>query len=78
MPDPSVVRCICPIAIGIQVLGAPNIFIVVLNVVAKSLSQVALAIVDPFIQRVFRQCRRKFPITSVVAVNYELCRSTVT
>jgi hypothetical protein len=48
-PDPTVVACICPIAISIEIFGAPNIAIVVLNVIAQSLSQIMLAFFHPVV-----------------------------
>ena len=46
-PDPTIVRHIRPIAISIEIFSAPNVFIIVLNVVMRSLGQIALAIIHP-------------------------------
>src|SRR6266496_1550572 len=46
-PDPAILRRIGPIAISVKFFGPPNVLVIVLDVVAQSLSQVAFAIVDP-------------------------------
>jgi hypothetical protein len=48
-PDPAVVVCIYPIAISVEIFGAPEVVIVVLDVITKTLGQVALAIVNPVV-----------------------------
>jgi hypothetical protein len=48
-PNPAVVVRVCPVAIGVEIFGAPNVAVVILNVIAKTLGQVPLAIVNPVV-----------------------------
>ena len=53
-PDPAVVGRVSPIAVCVEVFGTPNVFIIVLGVVTKTLSKVTLAVVYPFVDCVAR------------------------
>ena len=46
-PDPAVVVRVGPVAIGIEIFRTPNVVIVVLNIVAKTLGQVSFATRQP-------------------------------
>ena len=43
-PDPAVIVCLGPIAVGFELFGAPNRFVEVLNVVFEPLRQVLFAV----------------------------------
>ena len=48
-PDPAIVIRVGPIAIGIQIFGAPHVAVVILNVVTQALREIVLAPVDPVV-----------------------------
>jgi len=66
-PDPAVVGRVSPIAVCVEIFGAPNVFIIVLGVVTKTLGQVTLAIVHPFVDCVARCVGNELPVARVVA-----------
>src|ERR1043166_732985 len=49
LPDPAVVGGVTPVAVGIKIFGAPNVAIVILNVVTQTFSQIMFALVDPIV-----------------------------
>ena len=69
-PNPTVVRCIAPITKGIEIFCAPNVFVVVLNVVTESLCEIALPIIYPVIDWIERRIGNKLPVARVVARDY--------
>jgi hypothetical protein len=70
-PDPAVVVHVGPAAIGIEVFGAPNIIVIVLNVITKTLGQVAFAIVHPVVPGVRHIRRDEFPVTRIRAFSHK-------
>jgi len=76
-PDPAVVGRVTPIAVCIEILGAPNVFIIVLGVVAKSLSQITLAVVYPFVNCVALCIGNKLPVSCVVTRNDKFGSSSI-
>jgi hypothetical protein len=51
-PNPTVVLRVDPIAVRIKILGAPNVVVVILGVVAKSLCQETFALGNPEVKRI--------------------------
>src|SRR5262245_40311592 len=49
LPDPSVVGCVGPIAIRIEILSTPHVLVVVLRVVTKVLSKITLTFRYPIV-----------------------------
>src|SRR6476620_4104650 len=60
-PDPPVIACVSPIAVRIEIFGTPNVFIIVLGVIAEPLSQITLTVVYPFVNCVDRCIRNELP-----------------
>ena len=76
-PDPPVIGGIGPITVGVEIFSAPQIFVVVLNVIAQTLGQVALAIVHPVIDSIQRRRRDKLPIAGIWTIDNEFRRTAV-
>jgi hypothetical protein len=76
-PDPAIVGRVSPIAVCIEILCAPNVFIIVLGVVAKPLSQITLAVVYPFVDCVARCIGNELPVSCVVTRHYKLGGSSI-
>jgi hypothetical protein len=76
-PDPTVFVTIDPVAIGIEILAAPNILVVIPRVVLEALRQVTLAVRDPTIDRIGWRGRHQVPIAGVFAVNDEFGSASV-
>jgi hypothetical protein len=76
-PDPTVVRRVSPIAVRIEILGTPNVVIIVLGVVTKALSQITLAVVYPFVNCVAGCIGNKLPVSSVVTRHDKLGGSSI-
>jgi hypothetical protein len=77
-PDPTVVVSLDPIAIGLEILAAPNVFVVILVVVLQSLREIAFAFRDPIIDLIRRPGDHEIPVACVFAVDDELRCTTVT
>jgi hypothetical protein len=76
-PHPAEVVGIAPVAISVEILSAPNVFVVVLNVVFQSLREIALAVAYPCINRVILVGCKKLPVARVLAAHNKLRRTTV-
>jgi hypothetical protein len=76
-PDPTVVVSPDPVAIGLEILAAPNIFAVILGVVLETLREIALALGDPTIDRIRRRGCHQIPVAGVFAVDDQFRRTTV-
>ena len=75
-PDPAKIVGIGPIAISVEILCAPNVFVVILDVVLESLGQILLTLADPIVNRV--ACRRgELPVAHVLAADDELGRAAI-
>lgn len=70
-PDPTVIIGLDPVAIGVEILAAPDVLIVVLGVVLESLCEVTLAFRDPIINRIARCGRHQIPVTRGFTVDHE-------
>src|SRR5438045_3025128 len=77
LPDPAEVVRIHPIAVSIEILCAPNVFVVVANVEFETLSQVLLTLVHPVVNGVARCGSMEFPIAGVFTGNHEFSRAAV-
>ena len=66
-PDPAKVVGVSPVAIGIEIFRAPNVLVVILDVVTQPLREIALAIVDPIVNRVECGGGVQFPVAGVIA-----------
>lgn len=51
-PDPAKLVAVVPIAVGVQIFCAPDVFVVVLDVVLQTLREITLAIVYPIVDRI--------------------------
>jgi hypothetical protein len=76
-PDPTIVVGIGPIAIRVEILCAPNVFVVILDVVLESLCEILLALANPIVNRVAGGDGREFPVAHVFAADDELSRATI-
>ena len=76
-PDPAIVGRVGPITVCIEILGTPNVFIIVLGVVPKPLSQITLAVVYPFVDCVTRCVGNELPVSRVVTRHYKLGSSSI-
>src|SRR6185369_2703365 len=61
-PNPAVVVNVGPIAVGVEIFSAPNIAVVILNVVTKALGQVLLAFLYKSIPGIGGIARHELPI----------------
>ena len=66
-PDPAVFARAGPLAVVVEIFGAPNIFVEVLRIVARTLREITLAITDPFVNSVARTGSEQVPVARVVA-----------
>jgi hypothetical protein len=51
-PDPAKIVGVGPITISVEILCAPNVLVVILDVVLESLRQILLTLADPIVIRV--------------------------
>jgi len=51
-PDPAVVIRADPVAVGVEIFGAPNVFVEILDVRLLALCEILLALLHPLIDRV--------------------------
>jgi len=68
-PDPAIVGRVSPIAVGIKIFSSPYVLVVILNVVPETLRQIALAVVDPFVNRVEPCIRCELPVAGGITRN---------
>jgi hypothetical protein len=66
-PDPTVIVSLDPVAVSTEIFAAPNIFVVVLDVILQSLREVLLALNNPIVNRVAWRSSHQIPITSSFA-----------
>jgi hypothetical protein len=66
-----------PVSIRIEIFAAPNVFVVILGVVTKTLGEIAFPLVNPFVPRILRSGKH-FPLTSVWAIDNQICRASIT
>jgi hypothetical protein len=76
-PRPAIRTGLGPLAVIVEILGAPNILIEVLVVVSKTLRQITLTIADPFVDGVTRCGGEQVPISSVLAGDDEFRGTSV-
>jgi hypothetical protein len=76
-PYPAKIVGVVPIAIGAEIFGAPNVFVVVFDVVFKALSQKLLTFANPIVNHIARERDRELPVAHVLAGDDELSRATV-
>jgi hypothetical protein len=76
-PHPAEVVGIAPVAISIEIFSAPNVFVVVLNVVFEPLREIALAVAYPGVNRVMLVGCKKLPVACAFAAHNELSGTTV-
>lgn len=76
-PDPAKVVGIIPIAIGIEIFCAPNVFVEILDVVLESLRQKLLTLANPIVNRITRCSGEKFPVAGSFTDDKELSRATI-
>ena len=48
-PNPTVLVCILPVAVSVEILCPPDVVVVILRIVAKNLRKISLTIFDPAI-----------------------------
>jgi hypothetical protein len=70
-PNPAEVGRVIPIAVGLEIFRAPNILVVVLDVVFESLGKIAFPVVDPFVRGIERCRDEKLPVAGGGAVGNE-------
>jgi hypothetical protein len=75
-PNPAVLVCLGPIAVGFELFGAPNRFVKVLDVVFESLRKVLFAIADPGVDRIARRSGNEVPVAGVLAGDDQFRRTT--
>src|SRR6185369_4815435 len=68
-PDPTVVVSLDPVAIRLEILAAPNIFVVILGVVLESLRQITLAFRNPTVDCIRGRGCHEIPVAGIVAVD---------
>jgi hypothetical protein len=71
-PGPTEVVRVSPITVRRQVLRAPDILVVIVHVVLKSLREKTLTIIDPIINRVRRGGDDQIPIARIVSTDNQL------
>jgi hypothetical protein len=76
-PDPSVILCIGPASIRVEIFAAPNVVVVILRVVAEALGKIAFPLVNPVVPVILRGSKH-FPLTSVLAIDNKICRAAIT
>jgi hypothetical protein len=70
-PDPTVIVGLDPIAVSLEILAAPNVFVVVLVVILQSLCKVALALPNPVIDLIRWPGDHEIPVPGVFAFDDE-------
>jgi hypothetical protein len=68
-PDPAVVFGIGPIAVSVEILCSPNVFVVILDVVLQSLREILLTLPNPIIDRIPCGDGRELPVAHVLAAD---------
>ena len=53
-PNPAVLATVGPLTVSIEILGAPNVFVKILNIVTKALCEISLTLAHPLVDRVAR------------------------
>lgn len=76
-PYPAEVVRVRPIAIVLEILGAPDVFVEILHIAFKMLCQMALALVYPIVNSIGWSGGEQFPITGILATHNEYRRTTV-
>jgi hypothetical protein len=77
-PDPTIVTRVGPGSVRIKIFGSPNIVVVILNIVTKSLGQVSFTIIDPAIPRISGGSIKQLPVTRIGTVEDEFGGATLT
>src|SRR6185369_3940220 len=76
-PNPAIVVNVGPIAVGIEIFGAPNIAVVILNVVTKALGQVLLAFLYESVPGIGGIARHELPIAGIWSIDQQLRGTSV-
>jgi hypothetical protein len=51
-PDPAEIVCVGPVSISVEILRAPDVFVVILDIVLESLCEILLALAYPIVNRI--------------------------
>jgi hypothetical protein len=76
-PDPTEIIRVGPIAISVEILSAPNILVVILDVVLEPLREILLTLANPIVNRIACGDGRELPVAHVLAGSDELSRTAV-
>jgi hypothetical protein len=77
LPNPTEVGRVGPLPVSGKVFCPPNVIVVILVVVTKSLREVAFAIVQPIIIRIPRNGGEKIPVANVLTLHDQFRRAAV-
>jgi hypothetical protein len=76
-PDPAELVAFNPVAVGMEIFRAPDVFIKVLNVIPKSLGEIAFALVYPVVNGIVWTSGMQLPIAGIVTGENQFGRTPV-
>src|SRR4029079_14025012 len=74
---PAVVVGVGPVAIRVEILCAPDVFVVILDVILESLCEILLTLAHPIVNRIASGDGRELPVAHFLAADNKLSRATV-